>query len=783
MVSLRVITRISLYLCVSSIAHGVAGYSDWVGLSAIEIAAPRCEGVAELSASSDYFVEIANEVPGKDEYNELIRFYETKNWSQFEEKMEIFKKAFETSPLREAASFLDTEAAVAQAEVGDDTSIKLAEKKVREVLLLFPKSKLVPVTVVSAANLALKNKNYNKSLALFESARVDYPFHELSCRFLVGVAECQFHIQDERASTAAFKSVLQKCSDPVSKVIADIRLADMGIRTNYKKSLATYSQYAEKFPIRLAKISPWAMFNAGEAKYKDREYASAKYYFTEFVKYGKKSDCLGWAMKRVADIQVKQGRAKEEGVGAHYAVFDKYPNSDIGKFSRLHGFLIELDKLPSAEVDRRLKLFDAEIEKIMDQDLRSMLFFEKGLALLGLNEKSALSYLVRFNERKEGILSDKSMGKYVRGKILTLLENELAENAKKTSLSNPQSDSKLFEPLEDAYAIWFKGSTHEQKARVLYQKLILSRMKRLLEQDNLGAAVSRLDRWSNSGIWPSSGPPREAHAHVASALLRYLHFADADQKKTYATAVVEHESSLKPFLTGELESVWIAVFLALGNREKVDALMKSRQIASAQTGGYSPELRSQLLLTKGRAARFLRQYDKANGLLRSVDYPSLKVEANIEQFEIAKEMEKPESMLSVASRVRTHTTPETFLKMLESIADILIVKKTWALVPTLQQLAENSNIGKKNMGPFLSLKGRALYEKGSFLKAIDAYETAITISPELGKSADLKFRLGKAYFKTKQKERARKQWEELVDLKDETWSPLASNELKLLDGK
>ena len=75
-------------------------------MRAKDVPHPYCEGNVNLDVADEYFVEIANDLPGVLLYNEMIGLYRKKEWGPLDEKWAMFRKKFKTSPLMEAASYL-----------------------------------------------------------------------------------------------------------------------------------------------------------------------------------------------------------------------------------------------------------------------------------------------------------------------------------------------------------------------------------------------------------------------------------------------------------------------------------------------------------------------------------------------------------------------------------------------------------------------------------------------------------------------------------------------------
>jgi hypothetical protein len=58
----------------------------------------------------------------------------------------------------------------------------------------------------------------------------------------------------------------------------------------------------------------------------------------------------------------------------------------------------------------------------------------------------------------------------------------------------------------------------------------------------------------------------------------------------------------------------------------------------------------------------------------------------------------------------------------------------------------------------------------------------LALDATAGEVPEARYRLGKCLLKTKKVQSAREEFEKLIQAKDEFWSPLARNELKLIPG-
>jgi tetratricopeptide (TPR) repeat protein len=132
--------------------------------------------------------------------------------------------------------------------------------------------------------------------------------------------------------------------------------------------------------------------------------------------------------------------------------------------------------------------------------------------------------------------------------------------------------------------------------------------------------------------------------------------------------------------------------------------------------------------------------------------------------------------------VKTVTNPEVRKRLLSSLVVPATEGKLWKDSESLLKQAKLEKLEGKDLAPFLYLAGKSSAEQKNCKKSISYYSEAIVADPEHLASKEAKFRLGKCYLKSKKKDLAKKQWQEVVDSKDPFWGPLAKSEINLIGG-
>jgi tetratricopeptide (TPR) repeat protein len=196
-------------------------------LLSIQTTSPLCTSTMDLGVGRDYFVAIGNDLPGLQEYNQLVKLYQTRRYKEFSEEIKRFYKIFESSPLKEAAYFLEAQELFEEYLLKRTEEPLEAEKKMREALLLYPKSEMVPVLLAGAGNFWLQRGVFEKSLGIYQSARDQFPFHPLYCVFQMGIGESAWQLGDRKAAKSSFTLLQQKCENSRLKLASEFRLMEL----------------------------------------------------------------------------------------------------------------------------------------------------------------------------------------------------------------------------------------------------------------------------------------------------------------------------------------------------------------------------------------------------------------------------------------------------------------------------------------------------------------------------------------------------------------------------
>lgn len=748
---------------------------------ALDLPAPQCRGKASLDVSRDFFVELGNDVPGVTDYNELVRLFRRRLWSDFDAKLDIFLKRHGESPLVEAVAFLDAQAAFDKAEENYGPPDPAgAERRFRDALVRYPNSSFVPAAYVSAANFWMQRGLYDKSLALYETAREKFPFHPTACVVLLGVAESKYQLSQFDAAQHTFRLVLQKCRNKRLQVGASVRLADLEFSRSLAKSEPLYLKALQLDRSRFNRFYPHALYNLGEALYRTGRHRNALFYFDEYLKHvPRDSDCVPFALKRLADVALQLGKSEREVAGLYLVARDRAPGLDVGRYSFLRALFLELPGSPAPERERRLKLFDQEAARMDDQAMISRLKLERSVALLEAGEWKAIDELLAAQESGEPAFRDKRFGAFLRRASNAILDAETARVTAKGA--EGVADPEALRALERAYPKWLAKHEEGRQARKRFSSLVVGDFSRELGRaEKKDEAFTRLSQWSQSAMWdPTTLAPTEKEI-VGKRLFDALYYATDPQH--LGLMVTRHEKILRPVVPASYSILWTAAAVALGDSERVKQLLASRggRGPASLPGSLPAPVRDSGLLVAGRAYASQGRYDEADAVFKRVTKSPYRELALVERLKIYRSRKRFAQAFEVARELFQAAATEKRRERIHELKEIVEQGKLWGSAQQLVALAEKLDLPAEERASYHLLAGKARFERGECRLAVESFEKAFAVAPSAPSHAEARYKLGKCLLTLRQPAAAKKVWEELVRGRDDFWSPMAANELKIL---
>ncbi|MBI1859995.1 MAG: tetratricopeptide repeat protein [Deltaproteobacteria bacterium] len=742
-------------------------------LAGVPVPHPFCNSPINLNVGRDYFAKILNDLPGREDYNSLVMSYIRSDWAQLDKDLDPFRKIYETSPLIEPVAFLSIQAAIERIRTPQD--LNHVEKDFREVLLLYPKSEMLPVITAGMANHWLEAGKFERALSIYEKGRIQFEESPLACVFLMGSAEAQFQMNEFSSARTVLGKVVEKCMNRRIRTAALLRHLDVDLRERRSVEISRYEELLSSAPLVIEEHYPWLLHNIGERYFQAEQYKKSKFYFEDYLKQPLSSaSCSASAQKRIADIALRQGERLEPVVEKYFKASDLDKEGRFAEFCYLHGLMLGYAGSPKAEKALRFQIFDKQIENIKHYDLQTIAYLEKGIAALEAGEPSALPYLIRFHEREKeatGLTLDTGVYPALIGKLIATLVKTARAAGGETLLE-------LQRTIQPAYALWgtASGAPKETFAAVYEQAF-----QTLLRGKKIKEALQVAAEWRSSAFW-AEGISEQSQADVARVLWGIIREPGNTSLKE---DIWNKRNTLEIFTPENASLLWYSLAdsqkddAALGRWEATFRKAPKLLVAPSPIRGKAPDTRWELL--RGMLNERLGHLKEADRIYSTISDPGLGAEILVHRFAIAQSLKDRTSLLKIGPNLITALPPVEKRSYLNSLCETLAGGKMWKEALALGAGSKAWGMVDADVGALSYLLGRAAYEIKDFGKAVENLQLAIEKDSNNPQVNEGFFKLGKSLAKTKNLERAREVWGGLVKRDDPFWSPLAANELSLLD--
>lgn len=754
-------------------------------LDLIDPALPYCDIPKVFDSSHQTFVQIQNNLPGRSAYNTLILDYQRRQWRKLDSKIEKFKIEFESSPLREAIEFLAFQAELDQLNSEDPESFQHSEKHFRELLLLYPKSSLIPTVQLSLANLYLKYGNVQKSLGLYRQLRRDFPFHSDQCHFMFGEAEAEYQLNGLVDSKRTYQAILQKCQSKKLKLGSQIRLLDIVRKENpTTTSFKDYEALREKDSALIQRYFPELVLNLGEISYRTHKYERSLFYLNEFRRAATdRHPCELSLLKRFADVAMRKEKSLSQILGKYLQVFELAPKSDLGKFSKIVALGYPGEKILEGEFERRDKKMRELIGQIEDKNLNLRATVLSSIVdLKRKNQKS-------FEAVNSLYLLKNTNPNFFKGELEAKIREDLIRLQEKksqmyTQLSKGAWEKWFWETTLGTYAKWFEESVQEDPFKQSVSAQILGRARIQLKNNQLEDLVRSLRFWSETNVFKLSLQDLKQREELAGALLvSWVEQTRADQKKT-GELIAQNESYLKKIFGAEGQILWVKSALEKNDGKELETALKpwisARKIASRERL-KNEKVQSVENLVLGQALRRVNQISLSNKYLSLVKTSELKNMAVLDQMRNARDQKRFKTALQLGlSQVKLSSEKER-MDYLEVMGDAVKSGKLWPLANQLYQISKDLKLEPSERALVIGVLGRAKFEENQFEEASSLFKEALALDLDGKNNAEASFFLARSLSKSGDLNQAKAVLSQLKEKKDEFWSPLAETEMEILE--
>lgn len=744
---------------------------------------PPCESPLDLTVGEDYFTAIANDLPGVQDYNHMTSLLETGDFPDLDKAIDKFLRSHETTPLREAVTFLSIYSKFARALKIESPIFRDAEKSFAEAKLLYPESTLIPVIVSTVAAQHLKEGLYEKSLGLYRTARETYPFNELTCVFQAGVAESSLQLHDYTAAKASFEQLMQKCQNRRLRFAATMRIAEIKHRVSGVSPDPILQKIHSESPKLAQRYFPSLLYVLGEKSFATDNLSSAKFFLNEYLRTNQPWECKAYAAKRLADVALAGSGQAKDIIGKYLEVKESYPATDPGRFSHIRAMLLSLGGVAEAEVERRLKVIDEEIDQIQNKPLREVAYLEKALGLLDAGEPDAVGSLVKVKKNSKLEISKGRVADFIRARVMEILAarmNGLEEITDPKALADYAGGE--LELYDAVMGTWLSKTPLQKKAQTLVRDRLKQLASKALSLDRPELALVILEKAAAGEVLPKEGP-RFADVGFRSYIAeRYLtRLFKSSQKEKLAENFMKNRERWAPFVEPASPLVWLSAAVESGDEQSIVETAKrvGAERAPAATGTLSPLMKDYYRLNQGKAMVLLKRWGEADRRLADVSSGELKVSADHLRMQIALEQKNFSRALDIGLVLLKKTEPAQRESLLDTLRQVCYDGHLWGKAEALVGEAKKQALPEEKMIPFHYLAGKSYAERNRCAQAVPELELALMKQPQATESNEARYRLGKCLMSMRKAGQARKIWQELAAIQDPFWSKLARNELNL----
>jgi len=752
----------------------------------IDVSLPFCDAPRAFDLSKETFVEIENDLPGKTAYNGIVSDYRARRWTDFDAKIRKFKKEYEASPLIEAIHFIELQAELERLVAGDheaEEEFKHLDQKFRELLVLYPKSSLLPTIELSFAKKCLESGRAQKALGIFREVREKYPFHTGHCFAMYGEAEAHFQLSHFSDANRTFQAINQKCANQKLKLGSKIRQIDGNQKlssdpNSYEKN---YEVIRDNDSALVSRFFPELVFNLGEMSYRSKKWDRALYFFNDFQRIvGNRHECHQKLKKRLADISLRKNKSLSMVSGQYLGVFEDGPKSDLGKFSRGVALLLDADQIGSGEFERRTKELEELTHQIKDREMNLNIRILRAVTLIDRKDMSEIADLKALKNSNPSFF-DEALSSEIRRKLLVLQKEK---GISQEGRSKKVREKNFWENTYSLFNDWFEKTPDQELFKELVSRQVFHDVSKSVSDSDFQMALRGIKIWSQSKLFERSLISSENLKKLISKIsIAWLNQAPP-KRKQIATWFVEDHEKLTRFFEPEGSFLWVQSALDLDHQENLKGRLKKweepRNLAQTRNvieTDYSSA--RHLILAKGFSR--LGKYSLADDHFEQVKSPALKWIARLERVKNANQAKDYTKALDLGMSSLSSDKAENGKDYLPILKDSILLGRKWSYAERLFSFSRKMDLEQTEQLEILNVLGRSHLEMGQFPKAILNLENSIKMDPQQKSIAETKFYLAQALFKSGSKDQAKTIWNDIVAMKNDFWSPLAENEIKLLE--
>lgn len=754
-------------------------------LDLIDPLLPFCDIPRIFDSSHQTFVEINNKLPGKNSYNALVQDYQRQRWQKLVSKIDKFKVEFASSPLQEAVEFLSFQAEVERLNPEATEALLHSERHFRELLLLYPRSSLIPAVQLSFANFYIRNENFTKGLGLARQLRRNFPFHSDHCYFMFSEAEAQYQLKNLGDAKRTYQAILQKCPSKKLRVGSQIRLFDINRKEKSKDaSFDDYETLRKSESAMVQRFFPEIILNLGENAFRKKQYDKSLFFLNEFKRSTtNRHPCDLSLKKRLADVAMRKEKDLSRIVGKYLEVYELDPKSDLGKFSRVVALFFPSVTLEDGEFQRRENTVREIIPQISDKSLNLRAQVIESVANLKRPNQQSLE------ASKTLLLLKNSNPHLFKGKLDDAIKSDLLVFQRRKSqiyshLSRTAWEKWYWETTLQAYEDWFKSSSQESQFKTLISTQMLELAFEKVKKGELESLVKNLSFWTET---PYFEKPRDKTGQwnelVGTILVDWIQQPLIKQKKI-TQLMTQSEAYLRKVFGFDGQVLWVKCSIEDNKTDALTTLLapwkSSRKIAS-QANSKNNKLSSASNLVVGQGFRKIKEFSLSDKYLSLVKAPEFSDLSVLEQIKNANDEKnfKGAILLGISGLKASLTEhKKTYIELLDQSVKS---GKQWQFADSIQRLQKDIKLESSEKALLLKVVGRSKFEQSKFKEANDALAESLALDSRGKHGDETSFYLARSFAKLGNLKQAKETLTKLASKNDEFWSPLAETEIKLLE--
>lgn len=252
------------------------------------------------------------------------------------------------------------------------------------------------------------------------------------------------------------------------------------------------------------------------------------------------------------------------------------------------------------------------------------------------------------------------------------------------------------------------------------------------------------------------------------------------ERENRATEYLKQKTVWEPFFKERNAVTIAALAAAVGDASGANKSIGRKEARALASVPKQEPLRELTLLAKATALQRLGDSKQAETLLRQVKSKKYESMAREALLSLYVDSHKPKDALDLAFKILASAPAEAKPQQAQRALRILVDGKLWSAGPKLFAETGKLKLAAADQAPYRFIAARAAFEKKDCPAAITHYEKGLEGLSGGESAAEARYRLGKCLLQLRRTSQARKVWQDLVQMEDSFWSPLAQNDLKLI---